>query len=62
MYVNIQQDVIEMYTCNNCGEFVTRGFVRVFGDDDDRVFGCPDCMNMRDVMNGAASRPTSAEN
>jgi hypothetical protein len=46
-----------MYTCNNCGEFVTRDFVRVFGDAEDEVFGCPSCMNMREVMEGEASRP-----
>lgn len=49
-----------MYTCNNCEEFVTRDFVRVFGDSDDEVFGCPACMNMREVTNGEASRPTAA--
>ncbi|MDS0298024.1 hypothetical protein NDI76_04655 [Halogeometricum sp. S1BR25-6] len=49
-----------MYTCNNCEEFVTRDFVRVFGDSDDEVFGCPACMNMREVMNGAAASGRSA--
>ena len=49
-----------MYTCNNCEGFVTRDFVRVFGDSDDEVFGCPACMNMRVVMDGAAASRRSA--
>ncbi|WP_449271773.1 DUF7563 family protein [Haloferax litoreum] len=47
-----------MHTCGNCGEFVSRDFVRVFGNDMDEVVGCPACMNMREVMqgNGAAAQ------
>ncbi|SDQ74328.1 DUF7563 family protein [Halopelagius longus] len=46
-----------MYTCNNCDEFVTRDFVRVFGDEDGRVFGCPSCATTADLHAGAASSP-----
>ncbi|ELZ86595.1 hypothetical protein C453_05639 [Haloferax elongans ATCC BAA-1513] len=41
-----------MHTCGNCGEFVSRDFVRVFGNEHNEVVGCPACMNMREVMQG----------
>jgi hypothetical protein len=45
-----------MHTCANCGSFVTADFVRVFGTEDDRVFGCPQCSNMRELMRGLGAR------
>lgn len=41
--------------CRNCGAFVTDRFARVFGDNEDRVFGCFDCMTATDVKNGLAN-------
>jgi protein-arginine kinase activator protein McsA len=32
-----------MHTCQNCHEPVTAQFARVFGDNEGRVFGCPQC-------------------
>ena len=45
-----------MHTCTNCNSFVTPDFVRVFGSEDDRVFGCPHCSNMRELMQGLGAR------
>jgi hypothetical protein len=33
------------YRCYNCGAFVTQDFARVFGNNDNEVFGCLDCMD-----------------
>lgn len=41
-----------MATCTNCGEFVTRQFTRVFGDNDDDVAGCPRCASITDLKHG----------
>ncbi|MGA9402367.1 DUF7563 family protein [Haladaptatus sp.] len=40
--------------CRNCGSFVTPDFARVFGNNDDEVFGCLDCMSATAVKNGNA--------
>jgi len=32
-----------MYTCHNCDGAVSKDFVRVFGDDNGYVHGCPGC-------------------
>ena len=32
-----------MAECNNCGHFVSSDFVRVFGDEDGALDGCPHC-------------------
>jgi hypothetical protein len=40
--------------CENCGSFVTRDFARVFGDNQNTVHGCLDCMNGTDVKDGHA--------
>ncbi|SFF91105.1 hypothetical protein SAMN04488063_0759 [Halopelagius inordinatus] len=49
-----------MHTCHNCEEFVTRDFVRVFGDEEGRVFGCPSCLTTRDLQNGTASNSAAS--
>jgi hypothetical protein len=43
-----------MYTCDNCDAFVSRDFVRVFGDADDRIFGCPSCSTAPESARGPA--------
>lgn len=45
-----------MPDCNHCGAFVTPQFARVFGDNQDDVYGCHDCLAMAELSEGAASR------
>jgi hypothetical protein len=40
--------------CRNCGSFITPDFARVFGNNDDEVFGCFSCLSATAVKNGAA--------
>ncbi|WP_449272251.1 DUF7563 family protein [Halostella limicola] len=42
-----------MPECNNCGSFVTPDFARVFGGNEDEVYGCLDCVGATAVKNGA---------
>ncbi len=44
--------------CQNCGSFITPEFARVFGNNDDDVFGCLECMSGTDVKNGKARAET----
>jgi hypothetical protein len=44
-----------MQQCNNCGEYVTERFARVFGDNDDEVFACTSCAVLRELYDGRAS-------
>ncbi|WP_318566716.1 DUF7563 family protein [Salinigranum marinum] len=50
-----------MHTCTNCDSYVTSDFVRVFGTEDHRVFGCPHCANMRELMQGVGGRVPDGE-
>lgn len=45
-----------MTVCNECGNFVTADFARVFGDNADEVFGCLNCMTASEIYEGKASR------
>jgi uncharacterized Zn finger protein len=45
--------------CNNCGEFVTRQFVRVFGDNANEVYGCLSCGTARDLRDGKQIVPST---
>ena len=45
-----------MPECNSCGTFVTPQFVRVFGDNESEVFGCPNCMPLSELTDGGGSR------
>ena len=45
-------------TCENCGEYVTKQFVRVFGANDGSVYGCMNCSTGRDLRDGGASEPS----
>lgn len=40
--------------CNACGSYVTPKFLRVFGDNDDRVAACLNCSTMRELAQGAS--------
>jgi hypothetical protein len=44
-----------MPTCNECGGFVSKDFVRVFGANDGDVFACPDCSTTTNLVHGAAA-------
>ena len=33
-----------MPSCAGCGAHVSEAFVRVFGDNDGKLHGCPNCM------------------
>lgn len=39
-----------MPTCNKCGGFVTRNFVRVFGSNEEEVYACPNCSSLSELM------------
>jgi hypothetical protein len=41
--------------CNNCGAFVTRDFVRVFGNNDQELFGCLACSEFTSLIHGAGA-------
>lgn len=43
--------------CEACGSFVTTAFARVFGDNEDRVHGCPECLRIRDIREGEPAYP-----
>lgn len=43
-----------MPSCTECGEHVTRDYVRVFGVDGE-VHGCPSCSTYRDLHGGPAT-------
>lgn len=43
--------------CLNCGQSVTRKFAQVFGDNDDLVYGCFECLTVTAVKRGAARAP-----
>jgi len=48
-----------MPACNDCGAFVTSRFARVFGDNEDNVYGCRTCLPVTALVEGQASRDTS---
>lgn len=45
-----------MPECNNCGQFVTTDFVRVFGDDNGELTGCLHCLDLTEFREGGATR------
>lgn len=51
-----------MAECPSCGAHVTEDFGRVFGDNQNQIDGCRECMTATDIMKGhaAAARPTPA--
>ena len=48
-----------MPACNDCGAFVTLRFARVFGDNEDNIYGCRTCLPVTALVEGQASRDTS---
>jgi len=47
----------ERTACQNCGHYVTDTFRRVFGDNEDDLYGCLNCSTMRELRSGAGVRP-----
>lgn len=43
--------------CPNCDEMVTPTFVRVFGDNDDRINGCVHCLTSAELTDGDDETP-----
>ena len=48
-------------TCETCGAYVTKQFVRVFGGNDGAVYGCMNCTTGRDLREGGGRAPTATE-
>lgn len=46
-----------MPECQNCSGFVTPDFVRVFGSNEQEVFGCPACVGFGDLNRGEGAFP-----
>lgn len=44
-----------MPECNNCGEFVTPDFARVFGNNHNEVGACLDCTTRTILQDGGAT-------
>ncbi|WP_455429728.1 DUF7563 family protein [Natrarchaeobaculum sulfurireducens] len=49
-----------MPNCDNCDEFVTADYVRVFGLNGE-VDGCPACMTYREIQQGGGTPPDRDE-
>jgi hypothetical protein len=47
-------DTVAENRCRSCGAFVTRDFARVFGNNENEVFGCLECMTATEVKKGGA--------
>lgn len=52
-----------MPTCTQCDSFVTHDFVRVFGDNAERVAGCIHCMSIGEFVSdkGVDTRSDDAQ-
>lgn len=44
-----------MRECLNCGSMVTGQFARVFGDNENELYACPNCCGVRELYDGAAA-------
>ncbi len=50
---NEETDTGTRTRCGNCGKTVTQQFARVFGNNDDEIWGCPECKSYRELKDGA---------
>jgi len=41
--------------CNVCGSAVSHRFTKIFGDNQDEVYGCLDCSTKRVLHSGGAA-------
>lgn len=48
-----------MRECENCGSSVSDQFARVFGDNENRIHGCPFCESLTACKEGCAADPDS---
>lgn len=48
-----------MTHCSHCDAFVSKDFVRVFGDKHGRVFACPNCAANAGISQTMAERKAS---
>lgn len=54
--IDIQEDARGLPRCRNCGAPVSHRFCRVFGDNQDEVYGCIRCTSLRDLTQGGGTR------
>lgn len=45
--------------CQNCHSFVSVRFARVFGNNDNQVYACPDCTTAQVLRDGVASEEST---
>lgn len=41
--------------CNVCGSTVSHRFAKIFGDNDDEIYGCLECSTKRVLHSGGAA-------
>lgn len=44
-------------SCENCGSYVTKQFIRVFGSRDGKVYACGNCATGRELRDGGGAEP-----
>jgi hypothetical protein len=44
-----------MRECRYCGAHVTQRFARVFGDNENEIHGCPNCLDVNELYDGVAA-------
>lgn len=54
-YAASESDAVGTAKCRSCGMVVSQSFARVFGDNQDRVQGCPECTTFRERTEWAPS-------
>ena len=47
--------------CRSCAGFVSRRFARVFGNNDDEVYGCQGCLSTSEIVGSSIATPTEVE-
>lgn len=52
-------EALQSLQCQECGGYVSESFARVFGDNQDRVEGCPSCTTFRERSEGGIT-PTES--
>lgn len=45
-----------MPECLGCNSHVTEDFQLVFGNNENDVYGCPECMDAREIYEGGPAR------
>ncbi|WP_449272252.1 DUF7563 family protein [Halostella limicola] len=47
-----------MPNCENCGEMVSASFARVFGDNEETIYGCVHCLPPDEITKVSATGKT----